>query len=313
MQFARRWALVIAVLGLALSPATGFGQGAVGEVAPDFTLVDLDGNEVSLSDYRGKVVALTFWGWGCIECREVEMPALQARVHDLYSRDQIQVLSLNQDPQPDMEQLIAYREEKGLEYPILINALETAFDYRVFATPILFLIDKDGVIRHKEANKVFDDETAVVVEELVAELEVGNQVGKRALGFTLENLDIEPVSLSDYAGKTIVLGFFGSKDGNCGDVLDPLQQALEAYGDDVVVLGVTMDLEPDPEVLKTFKQERNVDFTLLMDGLKTAVHYGFFSAGAVIIDSEGVIQYRQNVPLTTSFFDTLDALIDNND
>lgn len=300
---------MVGVLSLMLGPSTAFGQGVVGEMAPDFSLFDLDGNEVSLSDFRGKVVALTFWGWGCIECREVEMPALQSRVHDVYSREQIQVLSLNQDPQPDLEQLKAYREEKALGFPILVNALETAFDYRVFATPILFLIDKDGIIRLKETNKVFDDESADMVETLVGELEVGNQVGKRALAFTLENLDLEPVSLSDYAGKTIVLGFFGSHDANCGDVLSPLQQALEAYGDDVAVLGVTMDLAPDPETLKAFKQEREVDFTLLMDGLKTAVYYGFTSTGALIIDPEGVIQYRQNVPLTTAFFETLEQLI----
>jgi len=309
IRSALRLLMLTVALGLTLGPAGAFGQGAVGEAAPDFTLTDLDGNEVSLSDFKGKVVALTFWGWGCIECREVEMPALQARVHNLYSREQVQVLSLNQDPQPDMEQLKAYRDEKGLEFPILINALEAAFDYRVFATPILFLIDKDGVIRLKETNKVFDDESATALAELVDELEVGNEVGKRALGFTLGNLDAEPVSLTDYAERVTVLGFFGSHDDDCGDVLNPLNRVLETYGDEVAVLGITMDVDPDPEALKAFQQERGVEFTLLLHGLKTAVYYGFTTAGAVVIDRAGVIQYRQNTPLTTAFFETLDRLI----
>ena len=308
MQINRYLAVAILLaLGLFFSAGTTMAdEGAeVGNTAPNFTLKDLDGNELSLTDFRGKVVALTFWGWGCIECREVEMPALQSRVFSLYSREQVIVLSINMDPSPDMAQLNAYRQEKALDYPILVNGLEAAFNLKVFATPILFLIDKDGVIRHKEANKTYDDATAVIVQGLVDELEVGNQVGKRALDIELNNLDGQLVKLSDFAGKPIVVGFFGSKDGECADVVTPLQQIIRDYGDKVVVLGVTMDLDPKADELKANLASYSLTYPILMDGLKAALYYGFPAAGAVVIDSSGMVKFRSEAPLANDFFDAV--------
>lgn len=284
-------------------------EGNVGEPMTDFTLLDLEGNEVTLSDDAGKVIAMTFWGWGCIECREEEMPALQSQVQEVYSPEQVRVISVNIDPQPDVERIRAYKEDKGLTYPILVNGLEVAFDYRVFATPILFLIDGQGVVRHREANKVFDADTRAALQGLIDELPVGKDVGKRALGFELSNLDGEAVRLADFAGTPVVLAFFGSRDGNCGDVLNPLQsQVVDVYGEAVIVLGVAMDLEPDPEALKALRDELGVRFPFLMDGLKTAVRYGFTAAGAVVIDAEGVIRHRQGVPLTMEIFEVIEGL-----
>ncbi len=285
-------------------------EGKVGEPFTDFTLLDTEGNEVTLSDYAGKVIAITFWGWGCIECREEEMPALQSQVQEVYSREQVQVISVNIDPKPDLERIRQYKEDKGLTYPILVDGLEVAFDYRVFATPILFLIDGEGIVRHKEANKVFDADTREVLQGLIDELPVGKDVGKRALGFELPGLDGEAVALADFAGKPVVLAFFGSHDGNCGDVLGPLQTQVHAvYGDAVTVLGIAMDLDPDPEALKALQDELGVTFPFLMDGLRTAVQYGFTAAGAVVIDAEGVIRHRQGVPLTTGIFEVIEGLV----
>lgn len=308
MQICRHLTVaILLVMSLFFSAGTMLAEeGAeVGNTAPNFTLKDLDGKEISLTDFRGSVVALTFWGWGCIECREVEMPALQSRVFNLYSREQVAVLSVNMDPSPDMAQLEAYRQEKRLQFPILVNGLEAAFNLKVFATPILFLIDKDGVIRHKEANKTYDDATAAVVQELVDELEVGNQVGKRALDIELHNLDGQMVKLSDFAGKPIVVGFFGSKDGECADVVTPLQQVAKDYGDKVAVLGVTMDLDPKADELRANLAGYNLTYPILMDGLKAALYYGFSVGGAVVIDSGGMIAFRSEAPLTNDFYDAV--------
>ena len=62
-------------------------EGLIGKTAPDFTLTDMAGQQVSLSQYRGKVVILNFWATWCPPCRE-EMPSMEA----LYQKIRIRVL-----------------------------------------------------------------------------------------------------------------------------------------------------------------------------------------------------------------------------
>lgn len=172
----------------------------VGNLAPDFTLPDVnieavnevanaeveeplvvysEDGEFTLSDHRGRVVVMTFWGWSCVSCKEEEMPALQHEVWDIYPRDQVLVVSINIDPTPNMDDITGYIGEKEITYPMLAKAasgpndpsgLKTAADYQIFATPILLILDHEGVIRFKEGNRLFDEGVKEFIDGLVAEL-----------------------------------------------------------------------------------------------------------------------------------------------
>lgn len=168
--------LLLAVsLGFGMINAQGEGQepGTTVEVDglyTDFTLPALDGEEYTLSDYEGKVIVLTFWGWTCVSCKEEEMPALQSEVYEVYSEDQVQVFAVSIDPDPDdnrIQQMNDYVEEKGLEYPILYNGLRTGVDYRVFTTPILYFIDHEGIVVYKHGPDTFNDDSAELLQELI--------------------------------------------------------------------------------------------------------------------------------------------------
>ncbi len=89
-RYGRGNLVLIAVVVLGLLAATGCTtttpdpggtktavNAVVGNPAPDFTLADLDGNQVSLSDFRGKTVFINFWATWCPACRE-EMPEIEA-------------------------------------------------------------------------------------------------------------------------------------------------------------------------------------------------------------------------------------------
>jgi thiol-disulfide isomerase/thioredoxin len=158
----------------------------VGNLAPDFTLMNLnpldeteeEAVEFTLSDHAGKVVVMTFWGWTCISCKEEEMPALQHEVWDVFPQEQVMVLAVNQDVDPNLDNIREYMADKQITYPMLVDGLRTAVDYQVFATPILIIVDHEGVIRFKEGNRLFDDEVKAFIEDLVAELpEPGNEEG----------------------------------------------------------------------------------------------------------------------------------------
>jgi thiol-disulfide isomerase/thioredoxin len=78
-------------------PTSG-GPVAVGDTALDFTLTNLDGTAVTLSDHLGQPIVINFWASWCAPCR-IEMPELQA-LHDQYAPDGLVILALNQGNRP---------------------------------------------------------------------------------------------------------------------------------------------------------------------------------------------------------------------
>lgn len=111
-----------------------------GAVAPEFTLPDIDGGEVSLADFRGKRVLLVFSDVNCGPC-ETLAPQLQ-KIH--IERRDVQVLVVSRR---DVEANRAKAESLGLTYPIVMQKQwEISLKYGMFATPIGYLIDEQGVL-----------------------------------------------------------------------------------------------------------------------------------------------------------------------
>ncbi|MEX2460642.1 MAG: TlpA disulfide reductase family protein [Paenibacillaceae bacterium] len=120
-----------------------------GQLAPDFSLTDLKGVPVHLSDYKGKKVIVNFWATWCPPCR-VEMPHMQKFYEDYKSKDFV-ILGVNliqTEENPDSIQ--AFVEDQQLTFPILLdkegNVVQT---YQVVAYPTTYLLDSIGVIREK--------------------------------------------------------------------------------------------------------------------------------------------------------------------
>ena len=115
----------------------------VGCVAPDFTLPSVDGNEVSLSSFRGKVVLLDFWASWCQPCRNNNKSLVET--YDKFAPKGLEIVSVSVDTNPD-----AWREavvQDGLKGELLIDSANiVAATYCVRAIPHCLLIDADGVI-----------------------------------------------------------------------------------------------------------------------------------------------------------------------
>lgn len=111
----------------------------VGELAPDFTLNNLEGEEVNLSDYRGKLVFLNFWATWCPPCAK-EMPDLQAINKD---NDDLVVLGVN--VREDKNTVESYLDKGGYDFPVLLDEKsEIAATYLVNAFPSTFFINSQG-------------------------------------------------------------------------------------------------------------------------------------------------------------------------
>ncbi|MCF6464663.1 TlpA family protein disulfide reductase [Clostridium sp. Cult2] len=114
---------------------------AIGEEAPDFTLKDLNGDEVSLSDYRGKIVLINFWATWCKYC-DIEMPDLQKLDKE---NDDLVVLAV--DVMEKKSLVEEYIEKGGYDFQVVLDEDgDIAKTYLVSAFPTSYFVDKDGIL-----------------------------------------------------------------------------------------------------------------------------------------------------------------------
>ncbi|MBK8540768.1 MAG: redoxin domain-containing protein [Ardenticatenia bacterium] len=115
----------------------------LGEPAPPFTLDNLAGEDLSLSDYAGRPVLLNFWATWCAPCVE-EMPLLAGAAAQ-YDDQGLAVLLIDVGEEVGIVQ--AFAEERGLDLPVALDMNnETAYDYRVSAYPTSVLINAAGQV-----------------------------------------------------------------------------------------------------------------------------------------------------------------------
>jgi peroxiredoxin len=117
----------------------------VGREAPDFSLPDLDGNEVALSDHRGEVVLINFWATWCPPCR-VEMPDMEA-VYREHNEDGLEILGVDQrEPKELVEEFVT---ERGFSWIFLLDEdFDVSQEYAATSIPRSILVDRDGTVAH---------------------------------------------------------------------------------------------------------------------------------------------------------------------
>lgn len=133
----------------------------IGMEAPDFTLVNLDGERVSLSDYRGKIVLVNFWASWCHWC-DVEMPDLNNL--DIENED---VVVLGVNVMEDEETVRNYLEEGGYEFEVVFDKEgEIASNYLVDGLPNSYFIDKEGVLQLRFPGMMAAEQMSEVVNAI---------------------------------------------------------------------------------------------------------------------------------------------------
>ena len=121
----------------------------------DLKLVDQNGEEHSLDEYRGKTVFLNFWATWCGPCQR-EIPDIEALYKDRGENEGDLVVLGVANPKTDshpnnsdvsVDEVKAFIDEQGITYPVLMDTEGTMFSgYRIMSFPTTFMIDKDGNI-----------------------------------------------------------------------------------------------------------------------------------------------------------------------
>ena len=291
MMERHKWYTIL-TLGLALvliSSLVACTKSEEGTYAPDFTLQTINGETVSLSDFRGKLIMLMFWKINCAGC-QAQIPYTQA-FYDKWSNDTTAVLTINVGDSISAVQ--GYTTSHEITYPVLLDRNQSvARTYGLPGVPVSFLIDSEGIMRaYKigpfQSQKEIEDAFTSVFSSLTLKpkTETGPEIGKLAPDFTLQAIDNQSMSLSRLRGKTVLLNFWMSTCDACIEELSYLQTASDNQtGKQVVILAVNcgessqtvksiidgmaltfpMLLDPDGRVCTAYK--RGAPTTFLIDG-----------------------------------------------
>ena len=154
-----------------LSVATGGKASAAGKLAPEITLKDLEGKDLSLSQYKGKVVLVNFWATWCEPC-QVEIPWL-IEIQQKYAARGFTVLGIAMDeegakvvtPWVNKERFDVNGAKSQMNYPIVMGN-DTAADKfgGLLGYPTSVLITRDGKIAKRVTGIISPDEIAKSIE-----------------------------------------------------------------------------------------------------------------------------------------------------
>jgi peroxiredoxin len=137
-----------------------------GKPAPDFRLKTLDGNEIKLSDLRGKTVLINLWASWCPPCR-YEMPGIQAAYEKFNSKGLV-VLGINFTAQDNLQDVRDFVTELKLTFPILLDESGdvSAGLYGMRGLPTSYFIDTQGILQRIQVGAMLPEK----IEEFLLEI-----------------------------------------------------------------------------------------------------------------------------------------------
>ena len=123
-------------------------QVAVGRPAPAYGAPTLEGDTITLASLRGAPVLLNVWATWCHPCEE-EMPDLQS-IADEFGPRGLRVVGVSIDQQRDADEVRRFLEHHAIGFTILHDATSSVSrTFRTAGVPETFLIDAEGVLRHR--------------------------------------------------------------------------------------------------------------------------------------------------------------------
>lgn len=141
----------------------------IGTVAPEITAPDLyQPKQVSLSQFHGKVVVLNFWASWCQECQLEHQTLLELK--ERFSKNpNFVMLGVNYQDKEDLAQ--AYLKERGNNFDHIRDVKgRISIDYGVYGVPETFVIDQNGIIRHKQIGPIIGETYTYLVERVIEPL-----------------------------------------------------------------------------------------------------------------------------------------------
>lgn len=141
----------------------------IGTQAPSFEGPDVESGEtISFDQLQGKVILLNFWASWCYECKVEHENIL--RLHETF-KDNPQFVMLGVNYQDEMDKAQAYLKQYGSTFRHVRDIKGTlAIDYGVYGVPETFVIDQQGIIRHKRVGPIVGEVYTNLTQEVILPL-----------------------------------------------------------------------------------------------------------------------------------------------
>jgi peroxiredoxin len=168
----KRFLLLLCLTSLALSAVAcskgGDDSGSSPDRALSFSLRDIDGQTVSLADYRGNVIVLEFFTTWCEPCR-YSAPLLQEISVKLKDRGLV-VIAVSLDEGADaIAKLKTFRERYKVSYPIALGTASLKKQYNAYALPTTLIFDRKGriAVKHYGITQNYSKKLSDEIEPLI--------------------------------------------------------------------------------------------------------------------------------------------------
>ena len=164
--------VVLAFAGMTTKNGAGDESPLIGNNAPELaTGTWLNSEPMTLASLKGKVVLLEFWTYGCYNCRNT-LPAIKSW-YKKYTGQNFTVIGVH-TPEFSSEKILSNVrkrvKELGVEYPVVTDNEYNTWDaYHQEYWPVVYLIDKKGIIRYAHIGEGAYDETEREIQNLIAE------------------------------------------------------------------------------------------------------------------------------------------------
>lgn len=143
--------------------------------APDFTLVDIDGNEFLLSNQHGKVVIINFFAIDCYYCG-LEMPHLRI-LYEEYPSNQFMIISISVDLRDTNEDLRNFAHQYNVEWTVARDTANVGDKYGVSPIPHLIVVDAEGYKRYEHIGLTEETKLRLEIDALLSGAENGDSEG----------------------------------------------------------------------------------------------------------------------------------------
>jgi len=255
----------------------------LGAEAPNFSLKDLEGNTISLSEFYGKVIVLLHFNVYCHTCQEEE--PLINRIHREYKDLQIIGIAIGNDN----KEVLDFTSKFKPKFLIVPDPQKEVFKtYHVTNVPFIDIIDKTGTIRYRGKLTNYNAFKSVL-EGMTQEKEVvGPDLWSVPPNFTLIDSEGTEFQLYDIIGdKTILLTFFSVNDPTVRQIIEIMKALYNKYKRedlDMIRIAVRNSLEE----VRNFKKAYYVTFPILVDE-KGEIIPDLSTLGALAVGVPGAI------------------------